>query len=88
MFCDSPRHCDAAGGGVGQGMGDAAAVADDVQPRIPGLQMFIHGHFHIVELDLHAVEQGVVVGGAGGDLIQRVEHFDDAVQNSLGQHQT
>ena len=69
-------------------MGDAAAVADDVQPRIPGLQMFIHSHFHIVELDLHAVEQGVVVGGAGGDLIQRVEHLDDAVQNPLGQHQT
>ena len=50
--------------------------------------MFIHGHFHIVEFDLHAVEQGVVVDGAGGDLIQGVEHFDDAVQNSLGQHQT
>ena len=69
-------------------MGDAAAVADDVQSRVPGLQMLIHRHFHIVEFDLHAIEQSVIIGGAGGDLIQGVEHLDDAVQEPLGQHQT
>ena len=55
---------DAAGGGVGQGMGDAAAVTDDVQTVVLGLQAAIHLHLHIVEFHLYAVQQGVVVGGA------------------------
>ena len=33
-------------------------------------------------------EQGVIIGGAGGDLIQRIDHLDDSVQNTLGHHQT
>ena len=78
---------DAAGRGVGQGVGDAAAVADDVKAGIAGLQPVADLDFHVVELDLHAVEQGVVVGGAGGHLVQSVDHFDDAVQDALGQHQ-
>ena len=58
----------AAGGGVGQGVGDAAAVADDVQAGVAGLQAVVDLHFHVVEFHLHAVEQGVVVGGAGATL--------------------
>ena len=77
---------DAAGGGVGEGVGDAAAVADDKQAGVAGFQLLAHFHFHVVELYFHAVEQGVVVGGAGGDLIQGVDHFDDAIQDALGQH--
>ena len=61
---------DTAGGGMGQGMGDATAVSDDVQTLVPGLQLLVDFHFHVVELDLHAVEQGIVVGGAGGHLVQ------------------
>ncbi len=38
---------------------------------------------HVVELDLDAVEQGVVVRGAGGDLVERVDHLDDAVEDTL-----
>ena len=56
LFCNIPSHVDAAGGGVGQGVGDAAAVTDDVQAGIAGLQLVIHFHFHIVELDFHTVE--------------------------------
>ena len=52
------------------------------------LQIFVQLDLHVVELYLHAVEQGVVIGGAGGDLIQRIDHLDDAVQNTLGHHQT
>ena len=78
---------DTAGGGMGQGVGNAAAVADDIQAGVAAFQPLVHFHFHVVELDLHAVEQGIVVGGAGGHLVQSVDHFDDAVQNSLGQHQ-
>ena len=84
---DAAGYVDAAGGGVGEGMGDAAAVTDDVEARVLGFQVVVYGDFHVVELDLYAVEQGVVIGGARGDFIQGVEHFDDAVQNPLGQYQ-
>ena len=77
----------AAGGGMGQGVGDAAAVADDVQPGQGRFQVLADGNLHVVELDFHTVQKGIIVGGAGGNLIQRVDHFDDAVQNALGQHQ-
>ena len=40
-----------------------------------------------VELHLRAVEQGVVVGRAGGQLVQGVDHLDDIVQLPLGQGQ-
>ena len=82
-----PGHMDAAGGSMGQGVGNAGAVADDVQALVTAFQMLVHFHFHIIELDFHTVEQGVVVGSTGSHLIQRIDHFDDAVQNSLGQHQ-
>ena len=45
-------------------MGDAAAVTDDVQALVPGFQLLVHFHFHVVELDFHTVEQGIIVGGA------------------------
>ena len=68
-------------------MGDAAAVADDVQAGVLGLQVLVYGNLHVVELDLYTIEQGVVVGGARGDLVQGVDHLNDAVQNPLGQYQ-
>ena len=42
-------------------MGDAAAIANDVKAgMLVGFQFFIHLNLHIVELDLHAVQQGVL----------------------------
>ena len=64
-------------------MGDAAAVADDEQALVRGLEVFVDGDLHIIKLDLDAVEQRVVVGRAGGDLVEGVDHFDDAVENAL-----
>ena len=87
LLADAPGYMDAAGGGVGQGVGNAAAVADDIKAGVAGFQMLADLYFHIVELDLYAVEQGIIVGGAGGYLIQGVDHLDDAVQNALGKHQ-
>ena len=78
----------AAGGGVAQRVGDAGAVADDEEAGAGGLQVLVDLHFHVVELDLHAVEQRVVVGGARGDLVEGVDHLDDAVEDALGDHQT
>ena len=68
-------------------MGHAAAVADDEQARVAGLEVLVQLDLHVIELHLHAIEQGVVVGGAGGDLVQGVDHLDDAVQDALGHHQ-
>ena len=69
-------------------MGDAAAIANDVKAgMLVGFQFFIHLNLHIVELDLHAVQQGVLISGAGGDLIQCVDHFHDVIQDAFGQHQ-
>lgn len=56
FLCDFPRHIDAAGGGVGEGVGHAAAVADNVKSRIFCLEVFAQLHLHVVELDLHPVE--------------------------------
>ena len=67
-------------------MGHAAAVADDEQALVGRLQILVQRHLHVVELYLHAVEQRIVAGGAGSDLVQRVDHLDDAVQNTLGHH--
>ena len=40
-----------------------------------------------VELDLRAIEQGVVVGGTGSQLVQLIDHLNDVVQLPLGQGQ-
>ena len=63
-----PGYIHAAGAGMGQGVGDTAAVADDEQALVGRLQIFVQLDLHIVELYLHTIEQGVVIGGAGGDL--------------------
>ena len=76
---DVARDKDAAGRGVGEGMGDAAAVADDVKAAVRGLKVLVERDLHVVELDLNAVEKRVVVRRAGGDLVEGVDHFDDAV---------
>ena len=64
---------------MGQGMSHTAAVTDDVQALVTAFQMFVQFHFHIIELDFHTVEQGIVIGGTGCDLVQCVDHFDDTV---------
>ena len=69
-------------------MGDAAAVSDEVEAAVAAFQIPVYRHFHVVELDLHAVEQGVLIGGAGCHLIQGVDHFNNAVKNPFGQHKT
>ena len=50
--------------------------------------MLINVHFHIVEFYFHAVEQRVIICRTRSDLIKRIDHLDNSVQNSLWQHQT
>ena len=87
LFLNIAGDINAAGGSVRKRMGDAAAIANDVKAgMLVGFQFFIHLNLHIVELDLHAVEERIVICGARRDLVERVDHLDDAVQNALGQH--
>ena len=68
-------------------MGHAAAVADDIESFVQSFEVFVQFHFHVIELYLHAVEQRVVVGRTRRDLVQRIDHLDDTVQDPLGQDQ-
>ena len=68
-------------------MRDAATVTDDIQAGIAGFEPLVHLNLHVVELDLYAVEQRIVVGSAGGNLVERADHLNDVVQNALGKHE-
>jgi len=69
-------------------VGHTAAVSDDVEPRMVGLEVVIEPDLHVVELDLHAIEKGVIVGCTRRDLIEGVDHLRDPVQDPLGQDET
>ena len=68
-------------------MCDTASVADHIEAGMVGLKFIAEGHLHVVELDLHAVQKRVIIGSTGRDLVQCVDHFDDPVQDPLGQDQ-
>ena len=68
-------------------MRNPAAVADHVQTLVPALQLFVHVHFHIIELNFYAVKERVVVRRPRRDFIERVKHFDNPIQNAFGEHQ-
>ena len=68
---------------MGQGVCHPAAVADHIQPLVYGLKMLVQLYLHIVEFHFYAIEEGIVVRRARRDLIQRVHHLDDAVQDTL-----
>ena len=46
---DVARHVYAACGGVGQGVRDTGAVADDIQTGAPGLEIVVDLDFHVIE---------------------------------------
>lgn len=73
------RNMYAAGGCVGEGMRDAASVADDIEPFVPGLQLFVHLNLYIVKFYFHTVQKGVIIRRTGRDLVQGVDHLNDPV---------
>ena len=46
-------------------------------------QILIDRNFHVIELDLDAIKQRIVVCCTRSDLVKRVDHLDDAVENAL-----
>ena len=73
---------------MGQGVGHAAAVSDDIEAGMICLEIFIEIHLHVVELDFHTIEKCVIVGRTGRDLVEGIDHLYDTVQNALGQNET
>ena len=67
----------------GTGECDAAAVADDEQALVRCFQILVDGDFHVIELDLDAVKAAYRRLLYRGDLVKRVDHLDDAVENAL-----
>ena len=83
LTCDIYTTC----GGVRQGVGDTTAVTDDVESVVTGHEVFIDLDLHVVELNLDTVEQGVVIGGTRCDLVEGVDHLDDAVEDTLWEYE-
>ena len=82
-----PGGPDAGGPRLGQPPGDPRPVPGGEEVGQGGLQVGGELQPGGVELHLRPVEEGVVVGGAGGQLVQGVDHLDDVVQLPLGQGQ-
>ena len=78
-LCDLPSYIHTACGCMGQGVGYTTAVTDDVKTFVAGLQILIDVNLHVVEFDFNAIKQGVVIGSARSDLIQGIDHLDDAI---------
>ena len=54
---------------MGQGVGNAASVADDIKTFVGAFQMLIDIHFHIIEFHFDTVQQSIVICRARCDLI-------------------
>ena len=52
-------------------MCNAAAVTDDIKSLVGRLEMLVNINFHIIELNLNAVEKCVIIGCAGGNFVAR-----------------
>ena len=83
MSCNVNAAC----GCVGERMGNTRAVADYIKPLMAGLEVLCDVDLHIVELDLNAVKESVIVGGSGSYLIERIDHLDYSVEYALRKHE-
>ena len=73
---------------MGQGMGYTASVSNDIQAFVSAFQIFININFHIIELNLHTIEEGVVISCPGSDFIQSINHFNDSVKDTFRENKT
>ena len=86
FFADVSGDVHTAGAGMRQGVGDTAAVADDEEALAAGLQVFIYFDLHVLEFDFYAIQQRIIVCRSRSDLIKRIDHLDNAVENTLRKH--
>ena len=74
-------------GCVGQGVGDAASVSDHVQALVAAFEVVVDLNFHVVEFNFHTVQQSIVVCSSRSYFVQGLDHFDDAVQDTLRKYE-
>ena len=68
-------------------MRHAASVSDDIKSFVRAFQILVNLHFHVIEFYFYAVKEGIIICRARGDLVQSLDHFNDAVQDPFGQYQ-
>ena len=78
---------DTACGGMRKRMCDAAAIADDIQPIIAAHKLFVDCNLHIIEFYFYTIEEGIIICCAGCNLIECINHFDNAIQQAFWQDQ-
>ena len=76
-------YVDSAGRCMGQRMGHAATVSDNKETLVAGFQIFVDLDLHVVEFNLNAIKQSIIICGSRCDLIQSIDHLDDAVQDTF-----
>ena len=69
-------------------MGYTASVSNDIQAFVSAFQIFININFHIIELNLHTIEEGVIISCPGSDFIQSINHFNDSVKDTFRENKT
>ena len=70
-------------GSMGQRVSDTTSIADYEKILVASLKMIVNLNLHVVELNLNTLEKCVIVCGTRRDVIQCVDHFDDAIKNTL-----
>ena len=81
-------HVNSACGCMGKGMCHPTAVSDDIETFVDAFKMLIKLYFHIIKFHFHTIKQCVIVCRSRCDLVQCIDHLNDAIQDTLRQHQT
>ena len=68
-------------------MRDAAAVPNDIEAFVPCFEVFVELDFHVIEFYLYAIEQGVIVCSARRYFVERIDHLDNTVKDTLRHHE-
>ena len=83
LLLQVPGYVDSAGRCMGKRVCHAAAVSDNKETLVASFQIFVDLNLHVVEFNLHAIKQSIVIRGSRCDLIQGIDHLDDAIQDTF-----
>ena len=76
-------YIDSAGRCMGKRVCHTAAVSDNKETLVAGFQIFVDLNLHVLEFNLHAIKQSIVIRGSRCDLVQGIDHLDDAIQDTF-----
>lgn len=69
-------------------MSYTTAVTDNIKSFMKRLKVFVNFNFHIVEFNLNAIEQCIIIRCTRRNIIKGINHFNNAVKDSLRQYKT